>query len=298
MWRLIAAVIAIGAVVESVSKDGEEQRALTKKQFARRSGAERITRGEHRRNGAPTILQYRAALDPPPWELQVATDANGMEQFAFAFHQEFRGRIAIRTRQKRPLHLDAVEPGSKTAATDPFYYNRYRYSHPDQGIAPWFVVEVEQYYGETWRFEHESLFAKTIRERPALPASPQPTDYNSARSMVRSSDLSQRKQGARAEAQIAELRAEIKRLREEIPQLIDERKRYEQSPAGLKELFGTIKRYFEEIANFRVYIDSVDVDPNFRQEMIDIADGTLSNKLQELKRSLWENLSTTPGART
>ena len=274
------------AGMASSSEERRRSREAFDEEFTSFAGDRLIAVDEYRKSGAPTIRRFRPTMDPLPWEIQVATTADGLEQFAVTIHPALTGKInvTIRPSQQRPIHLrrafDMAE--GRDLAKDGYHANRYRYSHPDQGQIDWFVIQVSTWLrNEPWLFEDPSLYSEMIRARPALPEPPDVATGGEFTLVPLTDKVYQ------VDTKADRIAAELAALRAEIPELVKAQRHHEQSPRGVAEALEHIKKIAQIAKQGRAEVDAAEgLDEDEKDRLRDVVRCVTDRSITELERAL------------
>jgi len=290
---------ALSSIAESSAENHKREVEDFDANFTPLPGDRRIVVEDRRVPGTPTIRRYRPALEPTPWELQVASDADGMEQFAFLFHPTFRKcQVTIRPVRGRKRPIDVYQAFKEAwqwkVSPDPYYENRYRYFHPEEGMVGWFVISIKTMGKAWWMFEHQSLFSEIVRMRPAIPA-PAPkaptegADYAACLAVLlsRSSSEAAAKEVAEARAKADEVARELAALRAELPEMMEAARRYAASPEGVADRLAAITAIAAATRRALDEIDAaVDIDEAMKEQMRSIVSLEGDRNLELLRRAV------------
>lgn len=278
MWQVILAIALLGAA--SGSPRRREPRPPVPIPFQRRPGGLKIIKTEHRVQGV-CVRRFTPAFDPPPWELHIAADEEGMEYFAFTFHPEFdcpRADIRAYCGREQPVDVSAKFDlfGNIEVARDPFFDGRWRYSHREQGRKHWFLIEVRGRGGDgRWLFEHKSLYSDVIDARPRL-----------SHFAVGTSDPNVRLT-PNEERLVAEMRWELGVLRQELNALSEKRNGAGAGVEGIAALMKRIEQIAAVAKDAHARIDALDgLDDDQRADLHEVINLEVSQATKRLQEAL------------
>ena len=255
--------------------------------FRPHSGDRLIAVDESRSAGGGIIRRFRTATDPVAWEIQVATTGDGLEQFAVTIHPQLTGQlwVSIRPARKQPIHLQRAydEARGRDLAKDGYHANRYRYSHPVEGMVDWFVIRVT-ILGAPWLFECPSLYSEVVRARPALPAPQQPSNgVDGGRlSLVPLTD-----KVYQTSEKVDRVADELARLRTELPELIKTQRRYEENHDAVEDRLDQIIKSAAAAKRMKEKIDAVEgIDADQKEQLHETIALAFDQSIERFKRAI------------